>query len=211
MKLYDIYLKHPFTMVIAGPSGSGKTMWIKKLIENISSCSFPIPEKITYFYGEYQDIFNSLNNVTFISGLSENILSNLDGAQPELFIIDDLMNESANSKIVSELFTKKSHHKNCSVILIIQNFFVRGSESRNISLNCNYFVLFKNPRDRSVATYIGRQMFPSSIRKFRNIFEDATSKPYSYLFIDTKSQTPDEVRLLTDVLGEKHVITAYQI
>ena len=119
------------------------------------------------------------------------------------------MHESANSKLISELFTKGSHHRNLSIILIVQNFFIRGSESRNISLNSQYIVLFKNPRDQSIATVIARQMFPRKIPKFQKIYEDATSGPYSYLFIDLKPETPNEVRLLSQVFTIP--IVAYQL
>ena len=118
-------------MLVAGPTGSGKTRWITQLISGANRFSSPPPQKITYFYGEYQSIFGSIKGVNFIKGLPENLIEKFDGTVPEWIIIDDLMSESANSKIISELFTKGSHHRNLSVILIVQNFFTRGKESRN--------------------------------------------------------------------------------
>lgn len=211
MDLYSVYLKHPFTMMIAGPSGSGKTHFISRLISDCALFSHPKPEKITYFYSEFQQNFVSMPNVNFIQGISDNVMKSFDGSRPEWLVIDDLMHETVNSKIVSELFTKGSHHRNLSVIILVQNFFTRGIESRNISLNSHYIVLFKNPRDQSIASMIARQMFPRNIKKFQEIFQDATSEPFSYLFIDLKSDTPEEIRLLTNICGEKEYITAYQI
>jgi len=46
---------------------------------------------------------------------------------------DDLLNE-VYSKDVCDLFTKGSHHRNISVILITQNLFHQGRFSRYISL-----------------------------------------------------------------------------
>ena len=143
MELHDLYLDHPFTMVVAGPTGSGKTSWIKKIIENAPIVSKPPPERIIYFYGEYQPLITQLKNVTFIQGISEEIISHLFGENAWI-IIDDLMNESSNSLLISELFTKGSHHRNLSVILILQNFFQQGRQMRNITLNSQYIVLFKN-------------------------------------------------------------------
>lgn len=199
MSTYKIYLRHPFTMLIAGPTGSGKTEFVKKMINSNARISSPAPQRVIYFYGEYQNKFNEFNDVELIRGLPENILSMVDADKPTWIVIDDLMHESASSKVVSELFTKGSHHRNLSIILIVQNLFVRGNESRNISLNSQYLVLFKNPRDQSIATSLARQMFPNRVRKFQKIFEDATKKSYSYLFIDLKPETPNEVRLLTNV------------
>lgn len=133
------------------------------------------------------------------------------GIDPELIIIDDLMFESTNSRVISELFTKGSHHRNLSVILLVQNFFTRGRESRNISLNAQYLVYFKNPRDQSMITNIAKQLLPGKVKKLHAIYEDATRNPYSYLFIDLKPETPLETRFLTNVLDEEPYITAYLV
>ena len=133
---FNSYLHHPFTMLIAGPTGSGKTVWVQKLLESPEKFSSPRPQKITYCYGEYQPIFSTFKNTTFIQGLPDDVMARFDGTQPEWLIIDDLMLESANSKMISEIFTKGSHHRNLSIILIVQNLFMRGTESRNIS----YFI-----------------------------------------------------------------------
>jgi hypothetical protein len=202
MELYSFYLRHPFTMLISGPTGSGKTLWVKKLIDNINYICDKPPQRITYFYGEYQPIFSNFHNVNFIQGLPDNYLSSFSGQYPELVIIDDLMSESSKSELVSNLFTKGSHHRNLSIILITQNFFMRGKESRNITLNSHYIVLFKNPRDKSLASNIARQIYPNKIKKFQLAFEDATSKPFTYLFLDLKPDTPEEIRLSTNIFGE---------
>ena len=211
MLTFNVYLHHPFTMLVAGPTGSGKTYWLKRLIDNVHKYCSPPPMRITYFYGEYQEIFSSIPNVNFIQGLPENLINKFDGMQPEWIIIDDLMQESTNSKVISELFTKGSHHRNLSVILLVQNFFTRGKESRNISLNAQYLVIFKNPRDQSIISNIARQMMPGKTKKLQSIYEDATTKPYSYLFVDLKPETPAETRFLSNVLDEEPYITTYLV
>uniref|UniRef100_A0A158P4C4 AAA+ ATPase domain-containing protein n=1 Tax=Tetranychus urticae TaxID=32264 RepID=A0A158P4C4_TETUR len=203
---YKIYLRHPFTMLIAGPTGSGKTEFVRKLIIKRETICDPAPERIIYYYSEYQEIFDSMLNVEFVKGLPDEI--KLD-KRPTWIIFDDLMYEASNSKLIAELFTKGSHHRNLSIILICQNFFMRGAESRNISLNSQYIVLFKNPRDQSIATSLARQMFPTKIVKFQKVYEHATSQAFSYLFIDLKPETPNEVRLLTNVFSIP--IFAYQL
>lgn len=207
---YSVCLKHPFTMVVSGPTGSGKTMWVKRLIEQRDTVSFPPPLKISYFYGEYQSAFDEIQNVEFVNGLDG--IENYGSGEPSWIIIDDLMLESSNSSLISNLFTRASHHRNLSVILLTQNFFCKGKESRNISLNAQYVVLFKNPRDKSLATNIARQMYPNQIKKFQNAFDLATAEPFSYLFIDLKPNTPDEIRLMSHVLGENGAkITVFKI
>uniref|UniRef100_A0A158P4B1 AAA+ ATPase domain-containing protein n=1 Tax=Tetranychus urticae TaxID=32264 RepID=A0A158P4B1_TETUR len=190
-------------MLIAGPTGSGKTYFIRDMINKAAYICDPPPKSITYLYGEYQKMFNSMNEVKFIEGLQEGIVNELGNDEAQWLVIDDLMLEAVNQTFVSNLFTKGSHHRNISVILITQNFFMKGRESRNISLNSQYVVCFKNPRDKSMITSIGRQMFPTKIKKFQGAYEDATQGPYSYLFIDLKPDTPEKIRLLTNVFNEK--------
>lgn len=129
--------------------------------------------------------------------------------EPAWIVFDDLMQDAVNSQQISDLFTKGSHHRNLSVILLTQNFFVQGKEMRNISLNSHYIVLFKNPRDKTIARNIARQMYPDKLLAFQKVFDDAASKPYSYLFINLKPDTNEERRLLTNVLDEKGPLFSY--
>jgi len=71
-----------------------------------------------------------------------------DHGKPSLIILDDLLNE-VYSKDVCDLFTKGSHHRNISVILLTQNLFHQGRFCQDISLNVKYSVAFKNVRDKS--------------------------------------------------------------
>ena len=209
---FSIHFKHPFTMLVAGPTGSGKTHFVMNMINNAGRICDPPPVNITYFYGEYQNMFNSMPDVKFIDGLHEDQVLAIGGVEPEWIVIDDLMLEASNQTFISNLFTRGSHHRNVSVILIAQNFFMRGKESRNISLNAQYVVCFKNPRDRSIATNIGRQMFPNNARKFQRIYEDATQSPFTYLLIDLKPDTRENVRLLANIFNENEKpMLAYQL
>ena len=95
--------------------------------------------KVMYCYGEYQPIFAKYPNVIFNEGLPD--IRQFDGREPLLLILDDLMD--ATNETVSTIFTKISHHRNISVIYITQNVFHKGKQSRTISLNAHYVVLFK--------------------------------------------------------------------
>ena len=59
---------------------------------------------------------------------------------------------------VTNLFTKKSHHCNTSVIYLVQNLFPKNMESRTISLNSQYIVVFKNPRHVSQMTTLAKNI-----------------------------------------------------
>lgn len=212
-KSFYICLRQPFSMLISGPSGSGKTSWVYELIVKKNKVCDKPPTKITYCYGVNQPIIAKLSSlgVRTVSGLPDYILEQVGGDEPEWLIIDDLMTEALNNPLVSDIFTKGSHHKNISIILLVQDFYRKARETRTISLNANYVLLFKNPRSKLIASYIAREMYPGRSKAFTKIYEMATREPYSYLFIDLKNDTPDEVRLLTNVLGEKKYISAFII
>jgi hypothetical protein len=42
-------------------------------------------------------------------------------------------------------------------------------------------------------------MYPSHPKKFMIKYTEATKRPYAYLFIDLKQNTPEEDRLKTDI------------
>lgn len=194
-------LVHPSNCFLSGPSGSGKSVFVKKLIDH--HMFDPMPTNIIYCYGIYQPLFNSMKNVTFEEGLP----SNLSSIRDALIIIDDLMTELANDIRLSNLFTKGSHHRNLSIIFITQNFFQQGKEMRNVHLNSHYIVLYKNPRDKSQITHLARQMFPGKHKAFHEIFNDATSVPFSYLLIDLRPETNEQLRLRSGIFpGDKHYV-----
>ena len=154
-----------------------------------------MPKNIIYCYGSYQPLFNTMKNVTFEEGLP----SNLNTVTNALIIVDDLMSELAGDSRLSSLFTKGSHHRNLSIIFIVQNIFHQGKEMRNINLNSHYLTLYKNPRDKSQIMHLARQMCPGKTKAFQEIFNDATSKPYSYLFVDLRPESDDRMRMRTGI------------
>ena len=70
------------------------------------------------------------------------------------------MAQSGADKRISDLLKKGSHHRNLSVIYIVENIFHEGRESRNISLNAHYIVLFKSPRDKQQISVLVRLSQP---------------------------------------------------
>ena len=158
----------------------------------------PPPEKIVYCYGEYQQIFNDYPHVIFNEGLPD--MTQFDGKERTLLILDDLMSEANNE--VEKIFTKYSHHRNISVIYLSQNLFYKSKQSRTISLNTHYMVIFKNPRDACQVATLGRQMFPNASKFLVDAFKDATQKPYGYLLIDLKPSTDEKYRIRTCIFPD---------
>ena len=115
-------------------------------------------------------------------------------------MFDDQMIDAGKDKRIVNLFTRGSHHRNLSVIYIVQNLFHQGKGSRSISLNSHYLVLFKNPRDKWQILTLAKQMHPGQTDFVLNQYEEAVKRPFGYLLIDLKTTTQDNCRLRTNVL-----------
>lgn len=197
-KIFDYMLfKHPFSCIVAGPSKSGKTQLIHDIIQSHKKYISPTIDRIIYCYSEWQQSYLHMTNIEFKQGLIE--YDSLTDSENKLVIIDDLMEEGVQNRLVVDLFTKGSHHKNLSVIFICQNLFNKGKHSRTISLNSQYLILFKNPRDQSQIRHLACQMFPTNPKFLIQSYNDATLNPHGYLFIDNNQSTENDLRIQSNV------------
>ena len=203
VKLSNMTFQHPFSMVISGPSGNGKSVWTKNLL--LSSLIQPSPERIIWYYGQLQPLYNNIRKriprIEFVNGIPDHLNDqhyiNVD--KRNVLVFDDLMTEAKCDQRIADLFTKGSHHRNISVVYLTQNLFPQGKACRDIILNTQYMVLFNNPIDRQQVATSARRIYPSTSANFMKQFEQATSYPYGHLVIDLKSCTPEKDRLHTEI------------
>lgn len=187
--------------MICGPTGCGKTWFVKKFLKFISRMTSEPFERIIFYYSEWQPAYTEYGaSIEFHEGLPQNA-DYANDRRAKLIIIDDLMREASNNSVV-DLFTKGSHHKNLSVIFITQNLFHQGHGQRDISLNANYIVIFKNPRDRAQIQHLARQVYPEDPRFVQEAYHDAASKPHGYLLLDLKQSTPDNCKFRTCIFPD---------
>ena len=203
-------LVHPFTCMVAGMTGSGKTVWVQSLLQQAQTVIDQPPERIIWCYSQWQNAYTQLlmmiPTIVFVKGIPESLENDtyLDVNIRNLIVIDDQMLEAGKDNRIVNLFTKGSHHRNLSVVYIVQNLFHHGKGNRSISLNSHYLVLFKNPRDKLQILTLAKQMYPSETAWFIKEYEEAVRRPYGYLFVDLRPTTPDRCRLRTNVLpGEE--------
>jgi len=117
--------------------------------------------------------------------------------KPSLIVLDDLL-QTAYSEGVSVLFTRGSHHRNISVILITQNLFHQARHARDISLNAKYIILLKNVRDKAQFTHLARQVLPEDSQGLFEAYLKATQRPHGYLVLYLAQDT-DRVRFRTNI------------
>jgi hypothetical protein len=153
--------------------------------------SLPFPEKLASLH----------KNVSFHEGIPQNF-GNVHG-KPCLIILDDLLNE-VYSKDVCDLFTKGSHHRNISVLLITQNLFHQGRFCRDISLNTKYSVALKNVRDKNQFQYLARQVHPEDSDSLYESYLEATERAHGNLILDFAQDTDDLLRYRTNVFPDEY-------
>ena len=197
--------KHPFTAILAGPTMCGKSTWVKQLLENAMTMISPPPVRIIWLYKRWQPLYTELQQtvptIEFIDGIPPNVKEEtfLDTRFPTLIIIDDLMKTATTDEGICDFFIEGAHHRNASVICLLQNLFYKAKGTRTMSLNCQYLVAFKNPRDIQQFSIIFRQMYGANWKKSLEVYKEVVSKPYGHLVIDLKQDTPESKRLVENI------------
>ena len=199
-------LECPAAHLLAGPSQSGKTSAVLKIIKHRDLVFKVPPQKIVYAYGAWQPSFDKLKSeVEFHSGLptKESVCKWTSSGKHSLLIMDDVMEQACQSQDTQAVFSVYSHHRNVSVIFLVQNVFSPGRFMRTISLNCHYIWLFKTKRDCLQVQSLGKQILPSESRFFMSSYQDATAQPYSYLLIDLHPITDKKFQLRTHIFPDE--------
>ena len=121
------------------------------------------------------------------------------------------MNEVSSNATISKLFTRGRSHLGCSLVLMMHNIFSKGSQSRTISINGQYQVLFRNSRDSLQISSLARQLCPLNRKSFVEIYKRAMHRAYGYLFCCFTQSCPDEIRYRTNVLPIEYPSIVYQL
>lgn len=196
--------QHPFTCAVAGPTKSGKTVFVRQLLQANEYYITPRLSRIVWVYGiPNEEQFEKIKEVTqqpieFVSTIPD--IEEFSPQDNNLLVLDDLMHDAGKSKTVSNLFTKGCHHRNVSVILILQNLFHQGTRMRDIHTSTNYLVIFNNPRDKFQIRHLERQSFPEHKNFLINAYDKVcTTRPFGYLVIDFTQSTPLHYRVSTGI------------
>ena len=108
------------------------------MLENAHKTICPTLQRVIWCYGQWQpsyfDMMRTTPGIEFNEGIQEDIdePDYLDVSQRNLIILDDLMAQSGKDKRVADLFTRGSHHRNLSVIYIVQNIFTQCIQRQEV-------------------------------------------------------------------------------
>lgn len=138
-------------------------------------------------------------DVSFHSGMPD--FNKFTDGKGYLIVLDDMVSDTNNE--IMELFCRQSHHRNLSVMFLVQNIFFGGSKYfRSVSLNAQYIICTKNPRDRRQISTLASQLYPENIKFVKEAFADATDKPFSYLLFDLSQKCDDKLRFRTNIFPD---------
>ena len=201
----DVRFKSDRVMCVTGPSQSGKTQFVLQLLQRRGE-QFQRPlNKVLWCFGIPDP---QLQHVLQEKGYQAHrgLPKESDIEPMSICVLDDLLTESETSKDVTNMCTRVAHHKSCFIILIMQNLFPAGKESRTRSLNTHYFVIFKNPRDKLQLETFARQINPHKVKGLIEAYEDATREPHGYLLIDFTQDCPEHMRYRTHIFEPPVII-----
>ena len=209
----------PSGILLVGPSMSGKSTLVTDIILQRRHLFTEVPRHIIYVYACYQpDKYDKLQQalgsaINFredIPSLSELQSMYRDEKIQRLLIIDDKFQAFKNGdqgRELVELAAVITHHCLFSVFYISQSLF-HSSIQREISLNCQYIILFHNARSTQQVRILGSQIFgPGKLNYFADAYRRAVSeRKFGYLLIDLHQTTEEKYRLKTDILPHQNVI-----
>jgi hypothetical protein len=175
--------------------------------------SFILLSQILYAYSEWQEKFDvmekTLSNIEFHQGLPTGSFIDAWSSEgdSQVLILDDLMTSVCSSADMVQLYTVKCHHRNITTITLQHSLYPPGKHSRTLSLNVNYYVLFRNQRDLMQIQYFGKQLFPHKLQYFMDSYMSATAAPYGCLVVDLDPLTDKKYQLRSHILeGQTPII-----
>ena len=209
--MFDIRLKENFKLFISGPSRCGKTFFVADLLQNIQTFAKQPPSLVVYIYKVWQTKFDEMTNVVHIfledqKNIVDKIKEYATGS-PILVVFDDMINSSSLSEL-APLFTVDARHMNMSLVFLTQRMFVNDEYFRQISQNCDYFIIFKNPRNSSEIRTLAQQITPGSLHLI-NMYIEATKEPFSYLFINLTQECPPEIKYLSQFFMRENSVKCF--
>ena len=197
-KLFKKDIMYPLEIgsriMIVGSTGAGKSSICRKIILYKKEM-FPQeePQKILFCYSIwqplYEDILKTFPIVVFKSGLpTVDDLKELSGISKKhcLVFFDDMIHELVNDIDIERLITGYAHHSRITTVIMSQNLYYQGKNSKTLNINQGSFILMSSRTDTSQIRNFGRQIMGpgKKSRAFWFAYEDTQKKNFQYLFVD---------------------------
>lgn len=185
----------PAGIMVVGPSQSGKSELVSEIIRHRSDMFQKVPQDILYVYSCWQTNYEKLQHllgteITFrtdIPGREELIEMYNSNPVHRLLIIDDKFTAFTNGQQGRELVELAVS------FYISQNLF-HSSVQREIGLQCQYLIVFNNPRSQQQVGLLGGQLVGRGKSEyFIDAYRKATAKPHGFLLVDMAQTTSEKM------------------
>ena len=192
---------HPSNIMIDGVTGSGKTILVRRILKNFKIHFSNLQKnkiKVLWCYGQWHSLIDIKigENVETIykDGLPDKKI--IKDFKPDILVIDDLMKYMDK---LEDFFTIIARHCNCTVFFLVQNMFYHAKSTKTIRNNCQYLIPMKFPLDKNRIKKISSQFNPGNPRFLIEAYINSTLRPYGYIRIDCTSNTPDHLRVQSNI------------
>lgn len=199
-------------MIFYKGTSSGKTTLLTRILRNAQEMFTPCPPNLYVIYSEDQTAYDEIKNMShfkrieFIKG-SKEVLEKYEFERLSncILIIDDLMSEIVNDKRVKNVFTKLSHHRNITLISLLQNMFPRGNYSKDMRLNLHYCIIMKSFTLEEQINTLGYLAFRKTPKFLPSAYDIQTASDYSYLVIVQHPKQQRLFRVLSDIFPGEYL------
>ena len=119
-------------------------------------------------------------------------------------IIDDLAESIEEwSQDMLQLLLVRYLHEKFFITVVLHNLFHQSKCMRTLDLNCTYYILYRVVCDSSSIITLNKQIYSSELKFLLLAYNQATNKSYGYILLDLKQNTPEELRLVTNILDNE--------
>ena len=129
MTSLNFHLKHPTTIYDSGPTRCGKTRLVRRILEE--QLIQPFATRIILMFSQWQSDYDMIRErypgIEFETEWRDEIFDSFSPKQRNILVLDDQMGVASLSTSVADLFTKVSHHRNLTVIYLMQNVYNQGN------------------------------------------------------------------------------------
>ena len=218
---YDMVPKIPFRSVILGPSGSGKTIllqnmildiyrncfsriyifspsidvdttWlpVKKYIEEEMKVHHTTEEPICFDHYDPEQLHKIIDTQHKVIDYMKK--KNIKKLNSILVVVDDFADSpeiSRHSKILHGLYTR-GRHNSISTITATQKF---AAIANIIRVNATELFVYRLRNYRDLETFIEEVSAVVDKKTLMQIYNMATSEPYSFLYVNLRAKTKNDI------------------
>jgi hypothetical protein len=127
-------MQHLLTCIVAGCTQSGKTVWVKSLLENAQKTISPAPQRIIWYYGQWQqsyfDMLKTVPEIEFNKGIPEDIDNTdyLDVLQRNLIVWMISWHNPAEINVFLIFLPKEVIIEICPSSILFKIYFIRAKK-----------------------------------------------------------------------------------